>query len=426
MGRIQLILTFVLSLLHIGSATAQSAPSVKLQNLASSYAAKENSELKEIFLNGLQNVDSQFRLMPDGTEYVSTGDIGAEWLRDSSVEARPYLFFVKNNPSVAAFLKAVVMRQAKYILQDPYANAFTIDYGIHEEKFELDSLANPILLAWTYWKVSGDSSIFTSDVAKAFEVAVDTMITEQDHTLKSHYTHEGVSRNPVGRTGMIWTGFRPSDDSCKYGYLIPAEAMAVQALQAIAEISSRVLKDSELERKSLTLKSQVWAGIQKYGIVKNKSGEDVLAYEVDGLGHQLMMDDANLPNLTSLTYYGAFESDDPVYVQTRKQSLSFENPYFFSGDVASGLGSSHTGDDMIWPLGLLSRGFTAQSPHELIDVLRMLINSDSGDHLLHESFNQEDPNEFTRANFGWPNALFIELWLTKSEGFAPLPTLAKP
>jgi len=55
----------------------------------------------------------------------------------------------------------------------------------------------------------------------------------------------------------------------------------------------------------------------------------VLAYEVDGFGNQLFMDDSNVPSLLALPYLNALSAHDPLYQNTRKMVLSTANPYFF-------------------------------------------------------------------------------------------------
>src|SRR5438445_2555688 len=99
----------------------------------------------------LSTIRNDVTFTPDGTTYVITGDIGAMWLRDASAQVRPYLFFA-SDPAVKSMLRGVIVREAKDISTDPYANAFNRDYRVAEEKFELDSLLYPIALAWTYWK----------------------------------------------------------------------------------------------------------------------------------------------------------------------------------------------------------------------------------------------------------------------------------
>ena len=148
-------------------------------------------------------------------------------------------------PTCAALLRAIIARMVKYLQIDPYANAYTLDYRVWEQKFELDSLAYPTALAWSYWKTTGDSSIFTGDFSTMLDDVLSTMQREQNHPRDSRYTHKELPNdgrgNPVGYTGMIWTGFRPSDDACEYNFLIPSEMFAVVALGDMARDRARRL-----------------------------------------------------------------------------------------------------------------------------------------------------------------------------------------
>ncbi|MGA9335317.1 MAG: glycoside hydrolase family 125 protein [Rudaea sp.] len=371
----------------------------------------------------LLNTGTQIVAVSDGTAYVKTGDIPAEWLRDSSVQVEATYLDYAADPQVRALLKAVIQRQATYLLVDAYANAFRRDGNVWERKFELDSLCYPILLAWKYYKVTGDASVFTPQVQRAFTRVLHVMETEQHHMQRSAYAFKSDTQeaglNPVAYTGMIWTGFRPSDDPCIYNYLIPAEMMAVQALSALNEIAG-VYRDRTMARRAETLRQAEHAGIRKYGIVKGPRGKPIYAYEVDGLGHAKRMDDANIPNLLAAPYFGYVGIDDPIYRNTRRFVLSDANPYFYFGPLAAGLGSPHTPVGMVWPLGLLAEGFTTDDPVEQQQVLKMLLASDPGDHRLHESFDPHDATKFTREDFGWPNAWFTE-YIAKLHGAADHP-----
>ena len=144
--------------------------------------------------------------------------------------------------------------------------------------------------------------------------------------------------------------------------------------------------------------------VPKYG--------NIYAYEVDGLGHAILTDDANIPSLLSAPYLGYTTTSDTYYQNTRAFLLSQDNPSYYTGTVARGIGSYHTPDHWVWPLALIVQGLTATAAPEKQDVLGQLLNSDPGDHLLHESFDPNDPKRFTRQDFGWPNALFSEFILT--------------
>jgi meiotically up-regulated gene 157 (Mug157) protein len=371
----------------------------------------------------LSTIRNDVTFTPDGTTYVITGDIGAMWLRDASAQVRPYLFFA-TDPAVKSMLRGVIAREAKNISTDPYANAFNRDYRVAEEKYELDSLLYPIQLAWTYWKQTGDATVFTADVKTAYEKALSLMELERDHSL-SRYHHQQLSNggvgSAVGYTGMIWTGFRASDDAAKYGYNIPDEMFAVVTLAQLAEIEAVVWHDADRQREVQSLRDGVAEGINNYGIVYTPSIGYMYAYEVDGLGHANLMDDANVPSLLSIPYLGYARPDDPIYLNTRKFILSAANPYFYSGKVAEGIGSPHTPQGRIWPLALAMEGLTSTDPSEVSAVLTELRASDLGDHLPHESFDVDDPTKYTRSNFGWPCSLFSELVLERVMGETPLP-----
>ena len=423
---------FAVAALLVANLVLCSVPvrAVELETIAKAAAEyhDSNPRLEAMYRAALLNTSQQATIAPDGTAYIKTGDIPAEWLRDASAQVRPYLFFAKQDMQVASLLRGIIAREAKYLQVDPYANAFTIDYRVWEQKFELDSLAYPIVLAWSYWKATGDSSIFTGDESLGFARALETMEREQDHARNSKYTHKELrddsgaqQPNPVAYTGMIWTGFRPSDDACKYNYLIPSEMMAVVALGDLEEIERVVYRNLIKSNRAKTLRSEVQDGIQKYGEVFTPNYGYIYAYEVDGLGHQTFMDDANIPSLLSAPYFGYTKTDSFVYKNTRRFLLSKDDPYYYVGSIARGIGSAHTSDGYVWPLALIVQGLTSTSDSERRDVLGQLLASDPGDHLLHESFDPNDPGRFSRKDFGWPNALFSEFVLTTFNGIRPQP-----
>ena len=351
----------------------------------------------------------------DGTTFVSTGDIDAEWLRDASAVVKPYIGLSMNDPDVRATLRGVISRQAKYILLDPYANAFTLDYRVAERKFEMDSLLYPIWFSYLYWKASGDRSIFTPEVERAFERVMTVLRTEQHHNSRSHYRHPGLPNNgqgsPVGYTGLVWTAFRPSDDPATYQYNIPDNMFAVVVLRDLTEIERNIYHNDKLAQNAWGLGVQIQRSIEQYGTVNLPGFGKMYSYEIDGRGHSLLMDDANIPSLLSIPYYGYVSGRDAVYRDTRKFVLSERNPYFYRGKYAEGIGSPHTPHGYIWPLSLVMEALTATDQDEIKRLLGYIAASDIGDHRLHESFNADWPEAYTRDDFAWPNALFAELML---------------
>lgn len=353
------------------------------------------------------------RRLGDGTTYVSTGDIPAEWLRDASAVAHPYITEAKNDDGVARELRGVISREAKCVLVDAYANAFTPSYAVFERKFELDSLMYPIWFAYDYWQGTGDATIFTQDESDAFDRILAVMRIEQHHNSRSTYRHPALANDGRGShvayTGMVWTGFRPSDDPARYHFNIPVNMLAVVVLRDLAQIERDVYHDEARAEGAEQLAREIQTGIEKYGRTIVSGVGVMYAYEVDGLGHRNLMDDANIPSLLSIPYIGYLPASDPIYQNTRSFILSDRNPYYYTGKYASGIGSPHTPHGYVWPLALVMQALTSTDPSETERVMGYIVASELGDHRLHESFDPDAPQAFTRADFAWPNALYTEL-----------------
>jgi meiotically up-regulated gene 157 (Mug157) protein len=373
-------------------------------------------KLEKIYLTGFDEaLNRHASRQADGTTYVSTGDIEAEWLRDASAVMEPYIGEAASDERVADALRGVVAREARYILLDPYANAFSSDYKVVERKFEVDSLLYPIWFADKYWRATGDRSIFTRQVNTAFERVLRTLRDEQRHDQRSHYRHPDLANDGKGSwvryTGMIWTGFRPSDDPARYQYNIPDNMFAVVVMRRLSSIEREVYHNGRDAANAWGLAEQVQAGIEQYGKVDVRGSGRIYAYEVDGYGHTNLMDDANIPSLLSIPFFGYLPVEDSVYQNTRRFVLSDRNPYFYAGKYATGIGSPHTPHGYVWPLSLIVQALTSRDPVEIERVMGYIGASDVGDHRLHESFNSDWPEAFTRDDFAWPNALYGELVL---------------
>ncbi|GAC1387593.1 MAG: glycoside hydrolase family 125 protein [Vulcanimicrobiaceae bacterium] len=363
---------------------------------------------------------NDFASEEDGTTYVQTGDIPAMWLRDSSAQTLPYLRFGQTFPNLRGRFAGVIERNARNIIVDPYANAFTARYGVWEEKWEVDSLAFPVRLLWSYWGNTGDRTIFSKPVHRALTQIVSTYECEQHHERCSRYRtpYRTATAYPyAGNTGMIWCAFRPSDDAVAYRYNIPQEMMAVVAMRELAALARDGYGDLVLARRATLLAIQIDRGIQTYGRVYDFASGWMYIYETDGLGHFSRMDDANLPDLLAIPSIGYRSSMDPVYLHTRHFVLSNANPYYFRGRYAVGLGSPHTPPGWVWPLGIITRALTSTTSVETAESITTLAETDSREFLIHESF---DPNaywHYTRAQFGWANANYAELIFRSIAGF---------
>ena len=393
------------------------AAALVLVGIAAAPAAETpllSAKLEKIYLTAFDEALNRHAIpQRDGTTYVSTGDIEAEWLRDASAVMEPYIGQAAGDERVSAALRGVVAREAKYILIDPYANAFSSDYKVVERKFEVDSLLYPIWFADKYYRATGDRSIFTGEVNRAFERVLAVLRDEQHHDRRSRYRNPDLANGGKGSwvryTGMIWTGFRPSDDPARYQYNIPANMFAVVVLQRLSAIENEVYRNGHDAANAWGLATEVQAGIEQYAKLSLPGFGKMYAYEVDGYGHSNLMDDANIPSLLSIPYFGYLRANDPVYQATRRFILSDRNPYYFRGKFASGIGSPHTPRNYVWPLSLVVQALTSSDAGEIKRVMGYIAASDVGDHRLHESFNPDWPEAFTRDDFAWPNALYGEL-----------------
>jgi meiotically up-regulated gene 157 (Mug157) protein len=375
-----------------------------------------NEKLDRLYSTAYQETIMRHALRDrDGTTYVSTGDIEAEWLRDAAATVRPYIGLSQHDADVQRTLRGVVAREARYILIDPYANAFSRNYRVVERKFEVDSLLYPIWFAYDYYHQTRDRSIFTPEVRRAFEHVLATLRTEQRHGRRSRYTNPQLANNGRGSatrfTGMIWTGFRPSDDPARYHFNIPVNMFAVVVMRDLTNIARDVWRDNRMAMDAWGLSVQIQRGIEQHGTVNLPGFGRIYAYEVDGLGHANLMDDANIPSLLSIPYFGYLPKTNSLYLATRRFVLSPRNPYYFSGRYAQGVGSPHTPHGYVWPLALCVQALTATDQHEVSRVFGYIAASDTGDHRLHESFDANAPGTYTREDFAWPNALYAELVL---------------
>src|SRR5579864_4819358 len=193
MRRARIVIGLTLTILFsIAWVPVSAAPTAEIPNRT----APVSVTLQKIYQRAYDEAYSRHAVLEsDGTTFVSTGDIGMEWLRDSSAVMTPYIGLARSDSYVRAMLRGTVARQARYILIDPYANAFTDDYHVAERKFEMDSLLYPIRFAYVYWKATGDRSIFTPQLQRAMTTAVWTLRVEQHHSARSHYRHPELANN---------------------------------------------------------------------------------------------------------------------------------------------------------------------------------------------------------------------------------------
>ncbi|MFC5653525.1 glycoside hydrolase family 125 protein [Paenibacillus solisilvae] len=381
--------------------------------------------------------NTTIKRLPDGSTFVITGDIPAMWLRDSAAQLRPYLILSSEDEQIADLIQGLVERQFEFVNLDPYANAFNETANGHghqedltemtpavwERKYEIDSLCYPIQLSYLLWKNAGRTAQFNETFRLGVEKIMKLWRTERRHESASEYrfqrlncpSTDTLTRDGKGSltayTGMTWSGFRPSDDACTYGYLIPANMFAVVVLRYAAEIAEQVLQDEAMAMEAKQLADEIDEGIRKHGTVDHPEFGKVFAYEIDGFGNYNFMDDANVPSLLSIPYLGYTDAEDPVYINTRSMILSRHNPYYFEGTAASGIGSPHTPPHYIWHIALAIQGMTAISNEEKDHLLDLMEHTDAGTGYMHEGFHVDDPSAFTRPWFSWANMMFCEFLL---------------
>lgn len=397
-------------------------------------------KLKWMFENCYPNtLDTTVKFQMKGKKpdtFVITGDIEAMWLRDSSAQVWPYLQLLKQDKELQLLVAGLINRQAQCILLDPYANAFNdgpkgsywetdntqhMIKELHERKWEIDSLCYPIRVAYYYWLLTGDTSVFDTDWHNAMQLVVKTFKEQQRKDGLGPYSFtrdcdrptdsqiNGGFGAPVKPVGLIVSAFRPSDDATQYGFLIPSNMFAVVSLRQLAEIENKVYGNADFAGQCLELASEVDEAIQKYGVVNHPVAGKIYAFEVDGFGNSLCMDDANVPSLLGAPYLGYCKADDSLYQNTRKFVWSDNNPYFFKGKAGEGIGGPHVGLDYAWPMSIIMKGLTTGNVAELKECLTLLRNTDGDTGFMHESFHVDNPAKFTRSWFAWTNTLFGEL-----------------
>ncbi len=412
------------------------------RKIAEVQAMLTNERLAWMFANCFPNtLDTtvHYRKDADGKDdtFVYTGDIHAMWLRDSGAQVWPYVQLAADDPELKAMLAGVINRQIKCINIDPYANAFNdgptgsdwesdftdMKPELHERKYEIDSLCYPIRLAYWYWLATGDASVFGEEWIEAVGKIVKTFREQQRKESDGPYkfrrktdrqfdtlSNDGLGA-PVNPVGLIVSSFRPSDDATVFQFLVPSNFFAVSSLRKAAEILTKVNGKADLAAECNALADEVAAALDKYAVYNHPEFGRMYAFEVDGFGNYHLMDDANVPSLLAMKYLNPEVIDEKIYAATRRFVWSENNPYFFRGKAGEGIGGPHVGYDMAWPMSIMMKAFTSDDDAEIKECIEMLMRTDAGTGFMHESFDVNDPDHFTREWFAWQNTLFGELIL---------------
>ena len=412
------------------------------QEIARVCGMLENPRLRWMFANCYPNTldttvhyDEDSEGQPD--TFVYTGDIPAMWLRDSGAQVWPYVRYVGEDPELRKMIAGVIRRQFKCICIDPFANAFNVEpVGpanssdwpaanpyVFERKWEIDSHCYPIRLAYEYWKVSSDASVFDDTWVEAMTKILAVLKDQQRKDGPGRYRFLRVTDrqldtkcvvgrgNPVKPVGLIASAFRPSDDATTFEFLVPSNFMAVTSLRKAAEILETVNGREDLAAECTALAAEVEEALKEYAVVEHPEYGQIYAYEVDGFGSHFLMDDANVPSLLAMSYLGDVPADDPIYQNTRRFVWSKSNPYFFEGTAGEGIGGPHIMAEVIWPMSIMMKAFTSDDDQEIRDCICQLMTTDAGTGFMHESFHRNDSGTFTREWFAWQNTLFGELIL---------------
>lgn len=397
--------------------------------------------------------------------FIVTGDINAEWLRDSTNQLAQYQALAKNSPELFNLILGAINTQAEFVIESPYCNAFQppspsrlepthmgTEDAVHpvyepstvfECKYELDSLAAFLSLGNQFYKSTGSTAFLTerwylaldSLLAVLDKQAQGTFDADSQRLLKNEYTFrrntwtgtetlslDGLGNPLASGTGLIRSAFRPSDDATIFGFFIPGNAMMAVELNRTSTLLQAVSGTDphihELAQSLLQRSAQIEKAIYAHAVITHPTFGPVFAYEIDGYGSHLLMDDANMPSLLSLPLLGFLDpTSHPIYQNTRRMILSSAgNPYFLRGPAFHGIGGPHIGLRNAWPMSVLVQARTSRDDDEIRACLDAVKNvSLLG--LVHESVDVQWGGErMTRTWFAWANSVFAQtlLWVAET------------
>ncbi|KAI0817152.1 hypothetical protein GGR55DRAFT_619245 [Xylaria sp. FL0064] len=380
--------------------------------------------------------------------FIITGDIIAEWLRDSTNQLSPYQALAKKDPKIYQLILGAINTQSEFVIESPYCNAFQpppisnlpitsngqddIVHPIYDPsfvfecKYELDSLAHFLAIGNDFNEHTGSKEFLTPRWYQALKTLLDVLAEQAQPTFnpetgrfrRNHYTFSRVTNigtetlnlNGVGNplndgTGLIRSAFRPSDDATILGFFIPANAQMAMELKRTAKILKDAGKDG-LAQSVSEWSEKITKGVWEHGVVEHRQFGKVFAYEVDGYGSSILMDDANYPSLLALPLMGFVDVNDQTYQNTRRMLLSkASNPYYLEGKDFHGIGGPHIGLMNAWPMSLLVQARTSDNDEEIRECIDLVLRS-SKLGLIHESVDVNRLSSYTRSWFAWANGVF--------------------
>ncbi|KAH8429453.1 glycoside hydrolase family 125 protein [Aspergillus melleus] len=429
----------------------------------------KDKDLAQLFRNAFPNtLDTTVRWHVDGTSsvasksrrdgsqwqgaqtFIVTGDINAEWLRDSTNQLTGYQALAKKDKKLYSLILGAINTQAEFVIQSPYCNAFQPpppsglepatngqDDQVHpayessvvfECKYELDSLAHFLALGTEFYESTQSTEFLTTRWYSALDTLLRVLDAQSQPTFNDKGQHvvnqytfqrktnlgtETLSLAGVGNplnhgTGLIRSAFRPSDDATILGFFIPPNAQMAVQLKKTAKVLRATGGKDDLAKELEERGDKLDKAIKEHGIVNHAKYGDVYAFEVDGYGSRILMDDANIPSLLSLPYLGYVSKDDKVYQNTRKMLLEKDgNPYYLTGSDFHGIGGPHIGLQNAWPMSLLIQAMTSDSDAEITESINLVRNS-SLLGLVHESINVNNIKDYSRPWFAWANSVFAQ------------------
>ena len=388
-----------------------------------------------------------YSLYKEEDAFIYSTNLPVMWPSQACMQIYPYIRHCSNDKDLSKLITSIFNRMLKYILLDPFANAFVLKNTVvspfmgdvtfkkttenkfmhsmggevWERKFCLNSLIFPLFIMCKYNSITKDFSFINELFFKALIEVIKVIKNELRDTDEENCndgpqyffqrnTHESFDTLHFGR-GKSY--FRCSEDMCLFPYNIPENALAYvtfKSLKSMLENFQKNMKYNSLILELENISNNLYKGINQYGIIKDQeTGEKFFAYEIDGYGNYYFMDEPRYPSLLSLPFFGFCDYNDEIYLNTRKRILSRKNPYYIVGKCGEGESSAHSFRHYNGTLFTIMRALTSEDKKEMNDCLSILEKSSNGINYLHEYFDINDFNFFVNASFPYANSFFCVL-----------------
>ncbi|KIW46781.1 uncharacterized protein PV06_02418 [Exophiala oligosperma] len=433
-----------------------------IEDMTSQMQDKDLARMFEnCFPNTLDTTVKWFNHSDDTCQsFIIAGDMDAAWLRDNLWQIQAYKSLLRTDGSIRKLWQGVITLHTRWIAKAPYANSFqppkesgmkpvadhVIDMGADivnppldpdlsfEGKWSLDSIASFLRISNTYVHETADTSIIDESWIAALTAILQVLREQSQSTFDEQgnldtqaysfqrpastsmtSVYNGPDQppnlgtgNPVKSTGLIRSSFRASDDATIFPFHVPANAFMAVELSRTADVLSSIAPEVSVQCAAFS--QSITQGIYEHAVFPHPLYGKVLAYEVDGYGSRVFMDDASPPSLLSLPYLGFIDASDPLYRATRAMVLSRDgNPYYVVGAALEGQGSPHIDLKTMWPVGTIVQILTSDDDAEIRRCLGTLKTSSAGLGLVHEGVDVNDSTKFLRTWYAWGNSAFGEM-----------------